>query len=506
MIGKESSVKLDCVDDKRNMNDMTNQVDQVHSERGAVLLGVLMIVVILTLLGMVSMNLAVQEILQISSNKDEAAARQVAEAGSDVIIRWFHNINSTPIGASTILPKRFDLSDSGPSFFDSSGRSQFSGSNAAPDLLYDATRPGDDHLLNDPVDGLFRSLHSLGRIQTLKVYGPTRPGLLCSVEVTANAKHHTRTVTLQLGALITPPLRVGVQVGNSGVALTSDAAVPVWVHWGDLKAKGNVQLGRREDVPAKAELAPITGQSYADMASNEDRWLSIWTGGDALFTPSSVGSIMLPSNVYPRRDPFPGLHQDVWPYELLKKHAIQHGSYYTRDTTGLLYRNGAIGSGLGLTIEEAFRSQLVGHNRGLVFIDTLDRLPPRPDNLGTVVIDTDYAEGLFVVNAHVQLKPGGAGKSVSVLSPPNDGSSSFAARAPVTLSDINLNGVLATPGDLVYEGQPRVFGALLIEGRIVSTASTPTPIEVWYDYDFRSGLFRGLPVVYVAPGTWQEKY
>jgi Tfp pilus assembly protein PilX len=33
-----------------------------------VLLGVLMIVLILTLLGMVSMNLAVQEILQISSN------------------------------------------------------------------------------------------------------------------------------------------------------------------------------------------------------------------------------------------------------------------------------------------------------------------------------------------------------------------------------------------------------------------------------------------------------
>ena len=41
-------------------------VEQTHSERGAVLLGVLMIVLILTLLGMVSMNLAVQEILQIS--------------------------------------------------------------------------------------------------------------------------------------------------------------------------------------------------------------------------------------------------------------------------------------------------------------------------------------------------------------------------------------------------------------------------------------------------------
>lgn len=479
---------------------------QAHSERGAVLLGVLMIVLILTLLGMVSMNLAMQEILQISASKDEAAARHVAEAGSDVIIRWFHNSNSTPIGVSTVLSKRFDLPDDGPSFFDASGRSQFSGTSAIPDLLYDAARPGDDRLLNDPVDGWFRSLHSLGRIQTLKVYGPTRPGLLCSVEVAANAKHHTRTVALQLGALSMPPLYAGVQVGNSGVGLTSDVAVPIWVHWGDLKAKGNVQLGRREDVPAKTGLAPITEQSYADMASKEDRWLSIWTGGDALFTPSSVGSTMLPANVYPRRDPFPGLHQNVWPYEVLKKHAIQHGSYYTRDTSGLLYRNGAIGSSQGLTVEQVFRSQVVGHNRGLVFIDTLDQLPPRPDNLGTVVIETDYAEGLFVVNAHVQLKPSGAGKSVPVLSPPKDGSSSFAARVPVTLTGIHLNGVLTTPGDLFYEGQPRLFGALLIEGRILSTGSTPIPIEVWYDHDFRSGLFRGLPVVYVVPGTWQEKY
>ena len=46
--------------------------EQMQSERGAVLLGVLMIVLILTLLGMVSMNLAVQEVLQISAGKDEA--------------------------------------------------------------------------------------------------------------------------------------------------------------------------------------------------------------------------------------------------------------------------------------------------------------------------------------------------------------------------------------------------------------------------------------------------
>jgi hypothetical protein len=171
----------------------------------------------------------------------------------------------------------------------------------------------------------------------------------------------------------------------------------------------------------------------------------------------------------------------VWPYEKLKKYALQHGVYYARDTSGLLYRNGTIMPGPGVTADEVFQSSTVGQHHGLVFIDTLDQLPPRPDNLGTLLINVDYAEGLFVVNAHVQLKP-------------------------VTLPSIHLNGVLATPGDLFYEGQPHVFGALLIEGRVLPVASTPSPIEVWYDYDFRNGLFRGLPVVYVAPGTWHEKY
>jgi len=53
------------VGDKQKANSM---MGQAHSEGGAVLLGVLMIVLILTLLGMVSMNLAMQEILQISAD------------------------------------------------------------------------------------------------------------------------------------------------------------------------------------------------------------------------------------------------------------------------------------------------------------------------------------------------------------------------------------------------------------------------------------------------------
>jgi hypothetical protein len=51
-----------------------------------------------------------------------------------------------------------------------------------------------------------------------------------------------------------------------------------------------------------------------------------------------------------------------------------------------------------------------------------------------------------------------------------------------------------------------MLGALLVEGRILGPSGTPIPIEVWYYHDFRNGMFRGLPVVYVARGTWQERY
>jgi hypothetical protein len=31
-------------------------------------------------------------------------------------------------------------------------------------------------------------------------------------------------------------------------------------------------------------------------------------------------------------------------------------------------------------------------------------------------------------------------------------------------------------------------------------------MEIWYNADLGKGLFRGLPVVYRVPGTWQMRY
>jgi len=190
----------------------------------------------------------------------------------------------------------------------------------------------------------------------------------------------------------------------------------------------------------------------------------------------------------------------------MKQYAFFYGAYYGMDRNGLLYPNGIMETGLGMTADEVFGSQSVGDHHGLVFVDTLDQRSPHGDNLGTLTLETEYAEGLFVVNAHVSLKPKGTGKSVPTLSPPNEGSSSLATRVPVQLTGMHLQGVLYAAGDVVVEGRPRIYGAVMAEGRVVGSSTNEETLEVWYNDDLRSGLLRGMPLVYVAPGTWRELY
>lgn len=476
-------------------------------------MGAILIVLILSILGTVSLNLAAQEIESLRAVRDDAVARHLAEAGADLVVQWFHDPRSSPPAKSggtpgSLFVKQYDLPESGPSFFDANGVSQFTGTSEHPDLLYDAARPEHDRLLNDPITGWFRALRALGRVLKLKVYGPTSPRLLCTVEVTAGVGGLTRTVAVQLGARAIPPLRAGAQLAGNGTGPVPGGSPPIWLHWGDLRLRGEAHLGKRNAIPTKTVMAPVTGQSYAQMSHPEDRWLDIWVGGSAFFDPA-VAVEPPPSNVYPQQDPFPGLKEDRWDYESLKKQARLYGAYYARDREGLLYRNGMVIPGQGLTADAVFGSESVGDHHGLVFVDTLDQLPPNPTNLGTLMLDTEYAEGLFIVNGHLILKPKGTGKSVPVLSPPSEGFDSLGSRVPVDLSGIHVQGVLYAAGDIAIEGHPRIYGALIAGGQVLGGSGTSTgsgSVEVWYNYDLRSGLSRGMPVVYVAPGTWQEKY
>ncbi|MGH7147306.1 MAG: hypothetical protein ACREIJ_05315 [Nitrospiraceae bacterium] len=493
---------------ERRASEFMNLCDQGH-----VLLAALMLIFLLGIAGMTSLYLAGQDGPGISAMREDNRAQQLADGAADVVMSWFHDSSATPTAIAGLLVKRQGDPASGPSFFDVAGRSQFVGTADRPDILLDAANQVDNQMLNDSPNGFHNSLEGLGRILKLKVYGPLQPGLLSTVEVTATTVDRrpvARTVQVQLGAVSIPAVRAAVQVGQTPGAMQPGDEFPVMVHWGDLLVLGDLAVQRVEDLVLKSAAAPVTGQSYDQMLYAQDRWTEYWIGGTVSVISPPTGQSTnppLPENVHLHQYPTPGVRLDRWDYDSLKKIALRWGTYYRLDRVGQLHPQGASDSDQGITPADALESQAIGNHRGLVFIDTVDGQPPRVDNMGTLVLDTDYFEGLLVVQGHMVFRPRGVGKSIPALSPSPPGTQSLGTRVPVQLSGIHVNGLLYAAGTIRIEQSARLYGAMMAGQSVTSIGTgTGTVIEVWYNADLAQGLFRGLPVVYRAPGTWLAKY
>jgi hypothetical protein len=476
---------------------------------GHVLLASLMLIIVLSVLSMSAFFLAGQDVPGVSAMREESTARELADAATELVMSWFHDFTSTPPSLAGLLMKRQDDPIIGPSYFDAAGRSQFIGTPERPDILLDATNSADDRVLNSPPSGFSGPLRALGRLESLKMYGPSQPGMLSTLEVTATTvgrRPIARTTRLQLGALNIPAVRAAVQTGQGLGTLQIGGESPVLVHWGDIRVTADIVVHGIEDLIVKSAAAPVTGQSYGLMRNLEDRWTDYWIGGTvSLLSPPTSASSSFPLNIHTNQHPAPGVRLDRWDYDLLKKTAQRYGTYYRLDRSGRLHVLGALESDPGLLPAEVLASPTVGQSHGLLFIDTLDGEAPRQDNLGTLVVDSDYVEALLIVQGHVRVRPSGSGRSVPALSPSPEGSTSLGSRIPVTLSGIHLNGTLFAAGTITLESNARIYGAVLTASTVVA-GSTGLHMEVWYNADLGKGLFRGLPVVYRVPGTWQMRY
>jgi hypothetical protein len=109
------------------------------------------------------------------------------------------------------------------------------------------------------------------------------------------------------------------------------------------------------------------------------------------------------------------------------------------------------------------------------------------------------------MQGHIELAPSGSGAVIPALSPPMPDQSSSFVRTPVHLTGINFNGVLHAIGTITLSGGVRIYGAALV-GETIVRSDSGSSLEVWYDHDLGEGLFRGLPVVYRAPGTWMARF
>ena len=483
------------------------RLSQVTDHQGHVLLAALMLIIMLALLSLSLLHIVGQDAPGISAMREQIQAQHLAEGAVDLIVSWFHQPSAAPASLAEALMKRQDAGE-GPSFFDAAGRSQFMGTGERPDILLDASNDSDARILNGSTGEFTGALSEVGRLDRLKIYAPAQPGLLGTLEVTASTKGLrplANTIKVQLGALNIPPIRAAIQTGQ-GLGTIGSGASTILAHWGDFRVMGDLLVNHMTDLIVKSDDASVTGQSFETLRIREDRWVDYWIGGNvSLLSPSGGESVGVPANVHMHQQPTPGVRLDRWDYDLLKKTAQRHGTYYRLDREGRLHRLGSAESDPGLSSADALASSAVGRSQGLVFIDTIDGEAPRLDNLGTLVLDTEYIEALLVVQGHVMLKPSGAGRTLPVLSPAPEGASALSSRIPVTLSGIHLNGLLYAAGAITLERETRIYGALITAGTVATGSSAPL-LEVWYNPDFGKGFFRGLPVVYRAPGTWQVRY
>ena len=481
-----------------------------NHQQGIALLGAMVLVLILSLLGATILNLAWQEAISANVGREAVVAQQLADAAGEVVVSWFHSPqpNSASSGFASALAKKSRDAEGTLSFFDHTGRSQFVGTSSQPDVHLDGGIVSDDRVLNDPQAGLFRALRHLGRIEELKVYAPSTPGLLCTVEArvaTYTNPPFRQSVLMQLGAVDLPPLRAAVQVSQNLGSLQLGGEAPLSAHWGDFTVGGDLVVGLAEELPIRSTLAPVTGLGYDDTLLREDRWMDAWVGGEVRITRLPTGEQpALPHNIHPRQNPTPGVRLDRWNYDYTKSIAKRHGSYFAIDRDGFLYPDGVVQPGHGLSPDAAFQLKSPGDHHGLIFIDTLDQTAPRTDNLGTLRLHTAYWEGHLVVQGHVVIAPIGSGQPVSALSPPDTEQPGDQSRTPIRLSRVHFNGVLSAAGNITVAGNTRVYGAVVAGGTTVS--SSGGTLEVWFDYDLAQGLYRGVPLVYRAPGAWVAQY
>lgn len=143
----------------------------MYNQNGMVMLIALLFLLLLTILGTSSLYLAYTETAVTRIIESDARAFYIAESGIEQTLYWFSNpdkFNGTP--EDTFTKKM----QSGTSFFDEDGVSQYTGTQQTPDMVYSTSD------------------------NELKVYGPTVPGALCTIISSGVSGRITSTVLVEL--------------------------------------------------------------------------------------------------------------------------------------------------------------------------------------------------------------------------------------------------------------------------------------------------------------------
>lgn len=465
------------------------------AERGAIAVLALAVLGILSVLIGAWLRLVAVERETARLGEDDLQARSLAQAGIDRTLAWFadpasfrdpYAVGSPTTCASASTPadvfrKRCVAADGLPSFRAANGSPQFSGTVDNPAILVPwADAP---QVLRSPAVMGSDPTGSLAVRVDVQLSAPLSPDAVATVVSRASVGRATAAVRAELAE---GPWRGATQAVFAGGTNT----VPLRIHWGGVAINGGWDASEVLDrIPRRSDAAPVTGQAYA-VEPGADRWVGF----------AASGSILGPSiNASGFATPFEHLLQDtaiprmgMWGYEALKTYARRHGRYFTTRGTGLVYPDDAEA---GISPTAAFSSHSGGGR--LVFVDTLDRTPPREDNMEELRATMDFVEVDAYVGAHLTVTPG-LGRSIGRDSPgtPEDPSGPPVTRN-VAIDGVHYHGVLIIAGALETTARTTIVGSLAA----MHGVRDPGAIEVWYDATLRTGYRTGFPPVVIKPGS-----
>lgn len=467
----------------------------IRNERGAILVVALAVLGWLSVLTGAWLRLVGAERDTARLDGDELVARTLADSGIDRVLAWFADPDSfteahtmepptacrTAASPAAVFRKRCGGVDGLPGFRAADRTPQFGGTVERPSLLVQWTEA--PALLDPPPDVSSDAPAPPAQVRVeLRLFAPASPDAVVSVVSRATAGGSTAAVRAELAE--------GPWRGFQHVVSSADLGIntiPVRVHWGGVTINGALDVRDLLDrLPRRSAIAPVSGLAYA-AEPGTDRWAAITASGRIL-GPATDGTGFLA--------PFEHLHEEaavpaigLWGHDALKAFAKRHGSYFTTKGTGLLYRDDA-GPGISPTV-------VFAASRGLLFIDTLDRTPPRDGNLEVLRAAIDFVETDAYVGAHLTITPG-MGRTVGLDAPPapEDPDGPPVAR-DVAVAGVHYRGVLVVAGSLAAESRVRVVGALAARRGVRDAGS----FEVWYDAALRSGYRSGFPPVVVKPGS-----
>jgi hypothetical protein len=182
-----------------------------------------------------------------------------------------------------------------------------------------------------------------------------------------------------------------------------------------------------------------------------------------------------------------------WPdllsrYQEFKDHAMSHGRYYSTDADGNIYSDGVEDTAHLVDFDTEFgNSDRSNGPYDLVFIDTINNLPPATDgsNMATIInsgIGTGM-KGVFWIGANYDQRGSGnpadlvADKPIKNL----DGSISF---QQTTLNKVYLDGVLYMAGTAHFQGNPVIYGSVIAQKGYLS-GGTP---DIYFNHKLKDGL------------------